>query len=89
MRILALFAWLALPFIGVAAYASEGMPHMIFSYTFHNNGDPNNPFRERMYTSCTYVGPYGPITVPAQGWRCPWVKFFREDEAQELRQRSQ
>lgn len=81
MRIAALFLWLVLPVIGYAAYASDGLPHMIYSYRFHNNGDPYDPFKERYYTSCTYVGPYGSITVPASYGKCPLVRFFREEDA--------
>ncbi len=82
MKLAALFLWLTLPIAGYAAYASEGLPHMILSYSFKNNGDPYDPFKDRYYTSCTYWGAYGFITVPAPFGRCPLVRFFKEEDAQ-------
>lgn len=66
-----LFLWIA----GAAAlyglYATKGLPHVIFSYTFLDNGDRFNPYAKRHYTSCSFAGPYSSnlamkINVP---WR--------------------
>lgn len=77
IKYLSLFLWL----IGAGAlygvYAAYGLPHAIFSYEFLDNGDRNNPFAERFYTSCTFVGFYGAFTVGAKNGRCGWVRLFK------------
>ena len=74
-----LFLWV----IGAAAiyaiYATQGLPHMIWSYQFHDNGDRYNPLADRYYTSCTFIGPYGVFTIPAKGGKCGWVNLFTKD----------
>ncbi len=78
MKVIAMFLWLALPVGGYATYLTYGTPHLVWGYRFLPNGDPYNPFADRTYTSCTYVG-WGPttVTVPAIAARCPWVRFFK------------
>jgi hypothetical protein len=82
MRLFAVFFWIALPIAGYAAYSLYGLPHMIWSYRFHDNGDPNDPLVKRYYTDCTFVGPYGGFTVPASAGKCGWVKFFKQASGQ-------
>lgn len=77
MRLIPLFFWLALPIVAYTAYYLYGLPHMIWSYRFFENGDPSNPMVKRHYTDCTFVGPYGVFTVTASGGRCGWVQFFK------------
>lgn len=80
MRFVALFLWLALPMAGYATYQFYGTPHVIWSYRFLDNGDPHNPFAERVYTSCTYLGwGWETITVPDRHGRCPWLRLFHQD----------
>ena len=78
MKYLSLFLWL----IGAGAlygiYVTKGLPHVIWSYTFLDNGDQHNPFAKRHYTSCTFVGPYGVFTVNAKNGRCGWVRLLKE-----------
>ena len=77
MRLAALFLWIALPIAAYAVYGLYGLPHMIFSYRFYDNGDRFNPLAKRHYTQCTFVGPYGTFTVPASAGKCGWVEFFK------------
>ncbi|MEM9699406.1 MAG: hypothetical protein AAF943_11510 [Pseudomonadota bacterium] len=78
MRIAALFLWLAFPLAGYGIYAAYGTPHVIWEYTFRDNGARYDPFAQRIYTSCTYLG-WGlrPHRVPARDARCPWVQMFK------------
>lgn len=82
VRYLSLLVWL----VGAAAlygfYATKGLPHVIWRYEFHANGDPYNPFADRYYTSCTFLGPYGLFTRNAQNGRCGWVRLFNEGSDQ-------
>jgi len=77
MRIVAMFFWLAVPMAAYVTYTVYGLPHVIWSYRFHPNGDPHNPLKARYYTQCTFVGPYGVFTVDADRGKCGWVKLFR------------
>lgn len=78
IKYLSLFLWI----IGAGAiysiYATQGLPHVIWSYRFLDNGDQYNPFAERYYTSCTFAGPYGSFTVNANNGNCGWVRLFKE-----------
>lgn len=82
MRIAALFFWLALPIAGWLTYTVFGLPHAIWTYTFYNNGAPHNPLAKREYIDCTFWGPYGRFTVPADAGYCGWVKFFKPSSSQ-------
>jgi len=82
MRFATLFLWVALPVATYITYAIWGLPHAIFSYHFEDNGDPYNPLAERTYVDCTFVGPYGAFTVPAESGRCGWIGFFKPASAQ-------
>ncbi len=78
MKIAALLLWLLLPFAGYLTYLTYGTPHMIWSYKFLDNGDQYNPYIQRHYTSCTYVGwGWNTVTAPAVSARCPWVRLFK------------
>lgn len=77
-KYLSLFAWL----FGAAAlygiYATKGLPHMIWNYSFLDNGDQFNPFAQRYYTSCSFIGPYGVFNLKAENGKCGWVRMFKE-----------
>ena len=79
MKIAALFLWLAIPLAGYVTYATKGLPHFPWSYTFVDNGDANNPFADRYYLTCTFFGWYGTFTVDAEYGRCGWFYFFKEN----------
>ncbi|GAA6207890.1 hypothetical protein NBRC116601_11830 [Cognatishimia sp. WU-CL00825] len=42
MKIATMFIWIVVPFLAIAAHNSFGSPHMLFSYTFLDNGDRHN-----------------------------------------------
>lgn len=58
-----------------------GTPHIVYRYTFHDNGDQYNPRAPRHYLTCTYWGHFGTIRVQAKAGRCPWVQFFTNASA--------
>lgn len=78
LKYLSLFVWI----IGAGAlfglYATKGLPHVIFGYTFLDNGDRYNAFASRYYLTCEFVGPYGVFKVSADNGRCGWVRLFKE-----------
>lgn len=78
LKYLSLFLWLIGAGFIYSIYASQGLPHMIWSYEFLDNGDEYNPLAERYFTSCTFVGLYGSFTVAASDGDCGFVRFFRE-----------
>lgn len=78
MKLAALFLWLALPVVGYVTYATKGLPHIPWSYTFIDNGARYDPFAERYYLTCTFIGGYGTFTIDAQSGRCGWFHFFKE-----------
>lgn len=82
MRVTALFLWIVFPLAVFAAYAVFGLPHMIWSYSFHDIGSRDGLSVERHYVSCTFVGPYGEFAVPAQSGHCGWVRFFKPTSSQ-------
>jgi hypothetical protein len=76
MRLLKFFGWLIVP-VGIAAFlAFVGYPHFIWSYTWRSGGSYD--VASRYYTSCTFWGPSGLVTIqnPANG-RCGWVIFHK------------
>lgn len=77
MRMATLFLWVVVPAAAYVGFALYGQPYVIWSYSFEHNGDPFNPLTERHYLSCTFIGPFGNFTVPADAGRCGWIKFFQ------------
>ena len=72
----AFFLWLAVPALLWLAVQVVGLPHLIWSYRWTGTG-PYGDFRERHYTSCTYVGPTGAITEVPRDGRCDRVRIVR------------
>lgn len=79
MKFAALFLWLIVPGAAYGGYVLYGLPHVIWSYSFEDNGDRYNPLAHRHYIDCTFIGPYGGFTVPAEAGRCAWVKLFKRN----------
>ena len=77
LRYLSLVLWVAVPLLAYGAYSAYGLPHVIVSYSFANNGHSYDLSVSRHYLSCTFVGPYGVFTVPAEDGRCGWFRFFK------------
>lgn len=74
------FAWLVMPLGLWLAYDAFGLPHAIWSYSWIDEGQGMDPFAERFYTRCTFIGPYGTFTQSAEYGRCAYVKFFKDGE---------
>ena len=77
MRMAALMIWIVVPIAAYAVYGIYGLPHAIWSYRFETTGGSRDPLAGRRYIDCTFVGPWGVFTVPADGGRCGWVRFFK------------
>ena len=72
------FIWLIVPVLLYAVYLHVGLPHMIWSYSWRDDGQGFNPHADRYYQRCTYIGPYGAFTVfPVNGQR-DWLLFQRK-----------
>lgn len=69
------FIWILGPVAAWAVYQAWGLPHVIFSYSYHGG---ESGYASRWYTRCTFIGPYGAFTVPATNGRCGWVHFAKE-----------
>lgn len=76
---LSYFAWTIAPVGLWLTYASLGLPHAIWSYTWMNDGHGIGYYEYRIYTRCGFIGPYGFIDRPAEDGRCAWVRFFQEE----------
>lgn len=70
------FIWTVIPVILLLTYLSLGLPHMIWSYSWFDEGQGYDPFAHRTYTRCTFIGPYGAFTTHPNNGRCEWFRFF-------------
>jgi hypothetical protein len=70
--------WLVVPPLAYGIFVLYGLPHVIWSYSFHGG---EQGFGSRYYTRCTFIGPYGEFTVAASGGSCGWVNFFKRKDA--------
>ena len=77
---LSYFIWLIVPVTILLLYLIFGMPHMIWSYSWIDEGQGYDPFATRHYTRCTYVGPYGNFTEHPNNGKCGWVRFRKQRE---------
>ncbi len=77
------FIWLIIPLTGYVLFQVYGLPHVIWSYDWRNDGQGYDPFAKRHYTRCTYIGAFGTFTdnAPSQG-RCDWFQFYKNDGGQ-------
>lgn len=79
---LSYFVWLPVLASLWWVYSAHGLPHVIWSYSFHLAGtDDRWDFAARRYTRCTFVGPYGVFRTDAVNSRCPWIAFRRASDA--------
>lgn len=81
MKYAAMFVWVVVPIAAYTVFAMQGLPHVIWSYSF-TGGERYDLFSDRYYTSCTFIGPYGGFTGPAENGGCPWIRFFRPEADQ-------
>ncbi|MFD0917255.1 hypothetical protein ACFQ14_12615 [Pseudahrensia aquimaris] len=73
------FAWIILLAGLWLAYSILGLPHVIWAYRYLDHGQGADPFVNRYYTSCTFVGPYGVFTRDAVAGECGWFAFFKSE----------
>lgn len=81
------FVWMIAPLVAFGLYIVAGLPHVIWSYTFRDDGQGNDPFAARHYISCTFIGPYGAFEVAAKNGKCGWVQFFTSSQGKSFTQR--
>lgn len=74
---LSYFAWVIVPVGLWLTYDAIGLPHAIWSYSWIDQGQGMDPFAERTYTRCRFIGPYGQFEQSAEHGRCALVKFFK------------
>lgn len=74
------FVWIIIPTALWLTYQLAGVPHVIWSYSWIDQGQGMDPFAERTYTRCRFIGPYGQFELPAQHGRCGWVRFFNLED---------
>ncbi len=75
----AYFAWIVVPVALYAAYATLGLPHLVWSYDYIGDG---SSWSDTHFTRCAYLGPYGAITILPADESCAWVAFFRKEAGQ-------
>jgi hypothetical protein len=83
LAFLSFFVWLVVPLALYGGYRLYGLPHVIWSYEYESAGGKSRwDFEGRWYESCTFVGPHGTFTVPADHGRwCGVIAFFHAKEA--------
>lgn len=75
-------AWIPVFGLLYLAFATWGLPHVAFNYTYIDDGHGYEPFAPgRWYTSCTYIGYYGHFHYETRNGTCPWFKFYKKNSA--------
>lgn len=75
MKVLRYFVWTLFPLSALLIYLIFGLPHVIWSYSWRDDGQGYDPYAARHYYTCTFIGPYGEVTVDARNGRCGWILF--------------
>ncbi|MEM7069445.1 MAG: hypothetical protein AAF478_11235 [Pseudomonadota bacterium] len=76
------FVWVIVPFLLFVAFKVWGLPHLVFDYTYYDDGQGYRPFAPgRWYTNCTYVGFYGSFEYRPTSGKCPWFRFYHKKGA--------
>ena len=70
---LSYFAWIIVPVGAWMALQAHGLPHLIWSYSYH--GGSYADFAGGRYVRCTFIGPYGAFTTHPTDGNCPWFLF--------------
>lgn len=67
------FVWLIIPAAMMAIYLAFGLPHVVWSYDWLDNGRGyGGDFSQRYYSRCTYFGPHGSFTIHPIDRKCGW-----------------
>ena len=75
------FIWIIVPITLYAMFLVWGLPHIAFNYKWRNDGQGYDPFANRWYISCEYVGPYGSYFYRPKDGKCPWFLFYKKQES--------
>jgi hypothetical protein len=70
------FVWIILPVAAYLVYQIFGLPHFIWSYDWRDNGT-YDPYKPRIYTRCSFYGPYGEFTTYPKNGKCEWFRFYK------------
>lgn len=81
--LLSFCSWLIVPAGLLAGYLAYGLPHLIWWRSWIDTGQSYSASFPRHYTSCTYIGPFGPQTLPARQGSCVWIAFLKKTGAQD------
>ena len=74
------FIWLFFLLALYAAIQHGGLPHLRWEYSWRDQGQGYDPWADRYYTRCTYLGFYGAYTdhFPQDG-QCALIRFLKPD----------
>lgn len=72
---LSYWAWVIIPALIYGGYLMVGLPHVIWSYQFTGT---YSDLSSRVYHRCTWIGPHGVVTRPANNGTCGLIRFFKE-----------
>ena len=73
------FVWIIVPLAVCGLYLLLGLPHIIWSRTWIDEGQGRDPFAHRHYTRCSYVGHYGSRSIAATNGKCRLVIFYKQE----------
>lgn len=67
--------WALVPLTVFLVFGRLGAPHVIWSYSWRDQGQGMDPLAHRYYTRCTYYGARGELTRYPRNGRCAWLIF--------------
>lgn len=74
------FLWLALPAALYGLQSAYGLPHLRVAYTWIDQGQGYDPFADRTYTQCVFIGPFGRFDFFPSDGRCAWIRFYKRQK---------
>ena len=69
------FVWLLVPLGLWSSININGSPHVLWSYSWRDEGQGYHPLAERWYTRCSYVGAHGTVTIYPTNGECRFIRF--------------
>lgn len=69
------FAWLIPSLLIFGAYVTHGLPYVIWSYDWKDQGYGYGEISKRHYARCSYLGADGFITEYPTNGKCGWFRF--------------
>ena len=74
------FVWLMVPAALIMLNLVCGLPHLCVAYSWLDHGQGYDPYADRYYTHCAFIGPFGRFDADATDGACPWVRFYQRQE---------